>query len=126
MKVKARGTTNKGSKKAATSKHKNFGKVPKYLNKYNDQRKEEEEFRARMEADKDVPAGCKRMAEEERLDTLRDLENNKREVNCLLEKMPISMRTHAMTKRRDELEAKLADIDRAIAMFSKKVVYVAM
>ncbi|CAI2370930.1 unnamed protein product [Moneuplotes crassus] len=125
MKVKARGTVS-NKEEAKGPKHKSFGKVPKYLNKYNNERKQQEEIKARMEADKDVPPGCKRMDEGERLATLRDLENNKKEVNTVLEKLPISMRTHALNKRRDELENKLVEIDRAIAMFSKKVVYIAL
>ena len=66
------------------------------------------------------------MTEEERLATLEDLHNNKREVSNMLEKLPISMRTQALNKRKDELEAKLQEIDKAISMFSKKIVYVAL
>lgn len=66
------------------------------------------------------------MSEEERLATLEDLNSNRREVSNMLEKLPISMRTQALNKRKEELEAKLNEIDKAISMFSKKVVYVAM
>lgn len=66
------------------------------------------------------------MSEAERLATLADLERNRKDVNNMLEKLPISMKTLAMEKRKNELEDKLAEIDRAISMFSKKVVYVAL
>lgn len=125
MKVKARGTVaNKNVDEDKTKK--NYGKVPSYLKKFNKERQMKEDWKAQMEADKDVPPGCKKMDEDERLETLRDLQNNKREVNTMLEKLPISMRTHALNQRKNELEDKLAEIDRAIAMFSKKVVYVSM
>ena len=123
MRSKARGA--KPRQDSSTS-NKNYGKVPGYLKKYNKQRDMENDRKLQMEADKDVPAGCKRMDEQERLATLRDLEANKKDVNTMLEKMPISMRTHAMTQRRNELEDKLAEIDRAIAMFSKKTVFIAV
>ena len=44
----------------------------------------------------------------------------------MLEKLPISMRTQALNRRKNELEDRLAEIDRAISMFSKKNVFVAM
>ena len=44
----------------------------------------------------------------------------------MLEKMPISMRTQAMERKKMDLENKCNEVDKAIAMFSKKVVYVAM
>jgi hypothetical protein len=123
MKVKARATN---KQEQAPAQNKNYGKVPSYLKKYNKEREVKEARKLQMEADKDVPPGCKRMEESERLATLRDLEENKREVNNMLEKLPISMRTQALSKRKTELEDKLADIDRAISMFSKKVVYIAI
>ena len=66
------------------------------------------------------------MSEEDRMSTLADLEKNRREVNNMLEKLPISMRTQALNRRKNELEDRLAEIDRAISMFSKKNVFVAM
>lgn len=66
------------------------------------------------------------MEEGERLATLKQLNENKREVNNQLEKLPISLRTQAMRNRKNQLEDKLAELDRSIAMFSKKVVYVAL
>ena len=44
----------------------------------------------------------------------------------MLEKMPISMRTQQLERKRTELEKKLTDTEKAIQMFSKKVVYVAI
>ena len=44
----------------------------------------------------------------------------------MLEKMPISMRTQQLENKKKTLESKLAETEKAIGMFSKKVVYVAM
>lgn len=64
------------------------------------------------------------MPEEERIKTLADLEKNKRDVNDLLAKMPISMQTATMQRQKKELEDKLMQIDKAISVMSKKHVYV--
>jgi hypothetical protein len=122
--VKGKGTVQ--NKDDEVNKPKNFGKVPNYLQKYNKEAQMKKDYKVQMEVDKDVPAGCKRMDESERLATLKDLNGNKHEINTMLEKLPISMRTQSLTQRKNELEDKLAEIDRAISMFSKKVVYVAM
>jgi hypothetical protein len=66
------------------------------------------------------------MPESERVATLSDLRSNHQEVINMLERMPISMRTQQMARKKEELEAKLQQTEKAIEMFSKKVVYVAM
>jgi hypothetical protein len=50
----------------------------------------------------------------------------KRELNNLLEKLPIGGRTLALEKRRKELETKLIKVERAMDTFSKKTVYIAL
>jgi hypothetical protein len=64
------------------------------------------------------------MTEEERVGTLEELQKNKGEVWEILRSMPISMRTDALKKKKTELEQKLCEIDKAIGMFSRKVVYI--
>ena len=60
------------------------------------------------------------MPEEERLETLRDLEANKKDINDALMKMPISMASQGLQRRKTELEQKLIQVDKAIEMMSKK------
>ena len=74
---------------------KNFGKVPKYLQKYNEEAKQKEDEIAAKKAAMvpGQPPGTKLMPEEERLATLMDLEGNKKELNDALMKMPISMQS---------------------------------
>jgi len=105
--------------------HKNYGKVPKYIDKYNQQR-EDAEIRQMIEEEKaKIPPGTRLMPEEERQDTLNDLISSKKEINTALEKLPIKSKTLAMEKHKKELESKLARVERAIETFSKKIVYVA-
>jgi len=66
------------------------------------------------------------MGEEERLQTLNDLQRTKLEINTMLERMPIANRTQAAERRKKELEEKLMRIERAIETFSKKTVYIAL
>lgn len=71
------------------------------------------------------PPGTRLMPEEERLETLKDLKDSKKEINTALEKMPVVSRTIAGERTRRELEEKLVRIERAIETFEKKTVYVA-
>lgn len=84
------------------------------------------ERKRREEEESKLPPGTRLMGEEERLKTLEDLQNSKKEVNNMLEKMPIANKSMAMEKRIKELEEKLLRIDRAIDTFSKKTVYIAL
>ena len=73
----------------------NFGKVPKYLEKFKEEAKEKSDVIEAKKAAKmaGCPPGTKLMPEEERLQTLADLEDNKKNVNAMLMKMPISMQS---------------------------------
>lgn len=54
----------------ATPIHKNYGKVPKYLEKYKDEAAELEKEREALRAKKRLPQGMKQMDEAERVETL--------------------------------------------------------
>ena len=71
------------------------------------------------------PPGTRLMPDEERLETLKDLEDSKKEINNALNKLPVVLRTMAAEKNKKELEEKLLRIERALETFSKKQVYVA-
>ena len=66
------------------------------------------------------------MPEEERLETLRDLKAAKEETTRTLEKLPVVAHSMRMEKHKQELEQKLARLDRALETFSKTKVYVAL
>ena len=71
------------------------------------------------------PPGTRLMPEDERLETLKDLIDSKKEVNSALERLPVVSKTLAMERHRKDLETKLIRIEKAIETFSKPKVYVA-
>ena len=110
--------------KRNNSKHKDYGKVPAYIKKYELEREiKNEEIKRQEEASK-YPKGTKLLSEEERLNTLNGLIQNKKELTNQLEKMPITTRTNTVRIRKEELIKKLEEIEKAIDMFSRKHVFV--
>lgn len=71
-----------------------------------------------------MPPGTRLMSEEERIRTLEELTNEKREIAAIIFSMPLSMKTEALKSKKRELETKLSEIERAITTFSRKVVYI--
>ena len=107
-----------------TNKHKDYGKVPSYIKKYEHEREiKNEEIKRREEASK-YPKGTKLLTEEERLNTLNGLIRNKKELTNQLEKMPITTRTNSVRIKKEELIKKLEELEKAIDMFSRKQVFI--
>jgi uncharacterized protein YeaC (DUF1315 family) len=105
-------------------KHKNFGKVPNYIKRYELERELKKEEIKRQKELKKIPKGMKLLSEEERLSTLNGLILNKKELINQLEKMPITTRTLAVQNKKEELSQKINEIEKAIEMFSKKQVFI--
>jgi hypothetical protein len=80
----------------APASNPNQGKVPAYLTKFKEEAKQKEEDNKGPILLPGQPRGTKLMPESERLQTLKDLEDNKKHVNELLVKMPISMATQSL------------------------------
>ena len=106
------------------NKHKDYGKVPEYIKKYELERQLKKEELKRQEEASKYPKGTKLLSEEERISTLNGLLENKKEITNQLEKMPITTRTNSIRIRKEELLNKLEEIEKAIEMFSKKQVFV--
>ena len=83
------------------------------------EKKEEERAKAKM------PPGTRLMGEEERIATLEELKVKKEEIQKMLFSLPLSLRTDALKNKKNELESKLAEVEKAIDTFSRRVVYVA-
>lgn len=105
--------------------HKNFGKIPKYINNYKNDAEEYKQRLIQEEEDAKIPPGCRLMGEDERRKTLEELQISKKEVNNTLERLPLGSSSLVMQKRKRELEAQLLRIERSIETFSKKTVYIA-
>ncbi|KAJ1427487.1 calmodulin-binding-domain-containing protein [Ochromonadaceae sp. CCMP2298] len=106
--------------------HEDFGRVPEYLEERKARWAAEEEEERRRRPDPNCPPGMCLMSEEERCDTLDTLQASKNESLVQLRRLPFVVETPTMKKRQEFLEGKLREIDNAIAIFSKKKVYVAM
>ncbi len=107
-----------------TNKHKDYGKVPDYIKKYELEREIKKEEIKRQEEAAKYPKGTKLLTEEERLNTLNGLIENKKQLMNQLEKMPITTRTNSVRIRKEELFNKIEEIEKAIDMFSKKQVFI--
>lgn len=109
---------------SSNPKHRNYGKVPEYIKKYEREREvQKEELQRKKEALK-YPKGTKLLTEEERINTLNALFKAQKEMTLVLEKMPITTRTLATQNKKEELIRKLDEVEKAIDMFSKKRVFV--
>lgn len=107
-------------------RHEEFGRVPQYLEERKAQWQEEEDERRRRMPDPDCPAGMMLMSEEERRGTLSVLEQSREEAMQQLRRLPFVIETPSMRKKQEMLENKLREIDRALGIFSKPKVYVAL
>jgi len=106
------------------STHKNFGKVPEYLQKYKTESEEKKEQEKRLAEEKKYPKGTRLISEEERIQTLTQLQETRKELVNMLEKFPITMKTMSIQKKKEELEKKLGDIEEAIKTFMRKQVFI--
>ena len=105
-------------------KHKDYGKVPDYIKKYEIEREQKKEEEKKQKEASKYPKGTKLLSEEERVSTLNGLINSKKEMETLLEKMPITTRTISIQNKKEELIKKLEEVEKAIDMFSKKQVFI--
>lgn len=64
------------------------------------------------------------MPEDERQKMLAELTETKKHLEAEIMKFPISMKTQAIQKRRDEMEAQLDKVESSIKVFSRETVYV--
>ena len=105
-------------------KHKNYGKVPEYIKKYEMEREFERQEKLRRKEELKYPKGTKLLSEEERVKTLQNLIKTQQELSLILEKMPITNRSVNIQIRKEKMMKKLIELDKAIEMFSKKRVFV--
>lgn len=70
--------------KALPPRTPNYGKTPKYLEKFKDEAKAKENARLEAKAAKNRPAGTRLLPEDERIQSLEALQKNKAEVTKIL------------------------------------------
>ena len=120
-KIQPKKTINEGKKDI---KHKDYGKVPDYIKKYEIEREQQKEEEKKQKEASKYPKGTKLLSEEERVNTLNGLINSKKEMENLLEKMPITTRTLSIQNKKEELIKKIEEVEKAIDLFSKKQVFI--
>ena len=107
-------------------KHEAYGRVPDYLEDRKAKAMEEEEERKRNAPDPSCPKGMKLMPEEERLSTIEVLNASKEECIRQLGRLPFVVETATMKKRKEAIESKLNEIEKALELFMKPKVYIAL
>ena len=94
--------------------HKDFGKMPEYLEKRKQEIKEAKELEILKEKEKKLPSGYKILSEEERQKRLNNLKNQKRELEEELYKLPIARLSMKQKKTKETIEKSLFDIEEKI------------
>ncbi|TMW56449.1 hypothetical protein Poli38472_006459 [Pythium oligandrum] len=105
--------------------HSSFGRIPEYLLQRKEQWAFEEEERRRNAPDPDCPPGMVRLDEDERVKTLGILHQSYEAARRQMSALPLRIETFSQIRRKNELEARLQEIEDAIKVFSKTKVYVA-
>ncbi|VDD78262.1 unnamed protein product [Mesocestoides corti] len=106
----------------------NLGKLPCYLIR---RRKEEQAKKAELARSKNdregsalTPPGHRRVSEDERTKTLAALHEAHANALSQLQGLPIHMSTTRVRNRQQELENRLSELEEAINIFRKPIVYI--
>ena len=78
----------------------------------------------KIEEEKNYPKGTKLLSEEERIFTLKKLKESKKDLENLLNKLPITLDSFGAKNRQNKLYKELDEIEKAIITFSKNKVFV--
>lgn len=101
-----------------------FGTVPAYLSQRKAELRAEAEKRKAEAPDPDCPPGMNRMDEVERLDMLKILTEQRAALHVELGKMPLSLSNLRLVKKKEDLEHRLNELDKSLAVFQRPVVYI--
>ena len=109
---------------SSSSRHKSYGKVPRYITQRKERIAHAEQDRARKEELEPPEPGLVLLAESERLKTLALLDANEDTVKYNLVNIPFSMNPQRAGRLREALSLRLKEIEDAKAIFSKEKVFV--
>ena len=104
--------------------HKDFGKVPKYLQEMKIRAEMMKEIEKKKKEEENYPKGTRLLSEEERNFTLEKLKKSKKDLENLLEKLPISLESLSLKLKQKKICQELDEIDKDIMTFSRKQVFV--
>ena len=94
--------------------HKDYGKMPEYLEKRKQELKEQKEMEIIRQKEKNLPSGFKLLSEEERQERLNNLKNEKVKLEEELYKLPIARISEKQKKVKAEIEKSLDEIEEKI------------
>lgn len=100
------------------------GSVPKYLKNRKQQWKEEADRKEREKPDPDCPVGHVRLSDEERVKTLKGLNDRYEELLREVNSFPVRSDTLRTRERKRALEVELNQLDEAIRTYSRPRVFV--
>lgn len=112
------------SSKVRNYLHKDFGKIPKYLQEMKIKAEILKDIQNKKKEEEKYPKGTRLLSEEERFLTLKKLKESKKELENLLEKLPITLNSLSSRKKQQKLIKELDEIEQAIETFSKNKVFV--
>ena len=92
------GNQNSGNGNMLPPRTPNYGKTPKYISKYKEEAKVKQEVKEEQRLAKMRPPGTRLLPEAERIQTLDQLLENKKELNKVYMQLPISLRTESLKK----------------------------
>ena len=91
--------------------HKDYGKLPEYLEKRKKELKELKELEIKKEKEKNIPIGWKILSEEERQNRLNNLKQEKKDLEEKLYKLPIARLSRQQEELKRNIEQSLNEID---------------
>ena len=122
--INKKSNINNFNKSTQNPYHKDYGKTPQYLKNMKLEAERQKELdKLKREQDK-YPKGTRLLSEDERLLTLNKLLESKKDIENLVNKLPITMSSQAVKNKQEELYKKLDELDKAITTFSRKKVFV--
>ena len=122
--INKKSNINNFNKSTQNPYHKDYGKTPQYLKNMKLEAERQKELdKLKREHDK-YPKDTRLLSEDERLLTLNKLLESKKDIENLVNKLPITMSSQAVKNKQEELYKKLDELDKAITTFSRKKVFV--
>jgi len=101
-----------------------YGQVPMYLQERKIELAAEKALKAAEAEAEAVPPGMRVIGEQERLETLQLLAEDRDKVESELRRMPFVVETPSLIRHKAALEGRLKEIDEAVRMFSRTRVLV--
>ena len=94
--------------------HKDYGKMPEYLEKRKQELKEQKEMEIKRQKERNLPMGYKILSEEERQERLNNLKEEKRNLEQELYKLPIARLSAKHKQTKSSIEKSLDEIEEKI------------